>query len=453
MKICGVILSFVVAVVPLLLLYSATVAVARHGQVALSPYILGEMLENYSAGFVRRGLLGAVIQHLTHHGSAVLFTTELIFWNYALFLIALLVLIVWRARLWAWTLPLIFLMPGGVFTMAFTHELYYRKEMFFYSGLAVLGLANACLAQVAGVQRRNLLARILLAATVAFSVFAALVHEAFLFLAAPATAFLFANAALELHKQEPGPGVAVRRLTGWFIAGNVLLFLLISVFGQGSPAKTAVIWNSFSPADRALFPPGSHGGLDLLWFPLKFVIRSQIITLFSGWAWYYLAPMGILFLYCATLVCLNEGEETSVFRGWASAYLTLFLCSLPLFLIGLDYGRWVNAVPVTFLILWLSLGSERLALIPLVPWQHMAKRSPTLSRFALLVQQALSDLRWTCRRHTTAVILMLLLICSTSHLHELSIVADVNYLPVRFVQGLAALKTKLRHTGPAALRP
>ena len=451
-KHCGLILALLAVAIPLPLLHSWTVTPAKHGVVTISTYILGETLENYSGGFVRRGLLGAIIQLATRHGSAMLFTAKLIYWNYALYFVMLTLLIMWRARFKAWTLALILLMPGGLYSMACTHEYYGRKEMFLYCGLAALGLLSASVSEVADVRRRRVLARFLLAAIWAYGFIAPFGHEGFIYLCAAASAFLLANAAMEMYGDSADSAGKVRRMTGLYVAMNVALLLLISALGHPTPEKISTIWNSFSPADRALFPANSRGGLDVFAFPMSYVLGSQIMLIFSGWSWYYFAPVTILLLYCASLVSLNaagDEEQPDILQGCGAAYLTILICSAPLFLLAMDYGRWLNATPVTFLIVWLSLGSERLSRIHLIPWHSIFKRSSTLKRLAMLGRRTLIDLSWTARRHTGAAIVLLLFVCSTSHLHELAIMVEPNYIPHQIFRGMIGAFNEIsQHSTP-----
>ena len=326
-------------------------------------YGFADLLLNYDAGFLRRALLGTWIQALAHRGPALPVTNRILFVNFAV-LVSLLTLLALRTkRFKAWNTVLLLAIPGGVFAMSVSHEFFYRKEIFFYPVLAITALAVSLLPRIGGPAARRLFAFCIIAAIFILGVSLTLIHESFLFLSAPANLFLVLAAARAIESP-PNPtktraALAARLAAGY--SGLMVLTFLALLPVHGGANASLVIWNSLNPTDRAMLGPFNLSAI--AWISHSFVqlIAEPVGVLISGMAWFWIVPIAGLMLYSLALVAINlnpqAGPETrhDSFYHWVLCYLTLLACSLPIFLIARDWGRWIDSVNLSFLILWLSI--------------------------------------------------------------------------------------------------
>jgi hypothetical protein len=373
-----------------------------------------DLLLNYDAGFLRRALLGTWIQALAHGGPALPVTNRILFVNFAV-LVSLFTLLALRtARYKAWNTVLLLAVPGGVFAMSVSHEFFYRKEIFFYPVLAITALVVSLLPRIGNRTARRILACCTIAAIFLFGLALTLVHESFLFLSAPANLFLILAAArsMESPPAEAEHSTLPTRLGIAYIGLMLLVFLALLPFHGGANASL-VIWNSLNPTDRAMLGPFNLSAI--AWISHSFVqlIAEPVGVLISGMAWFWLVPIAGLMLYSLALVAINLNPQTSSearydsFYRWVLCYLTLLGCSVPIFLIARDWGRWLDSVNLSFLILWLSIPPPTLNPFRLAN-HTLASRLRALSRtYAEFIQ-----------RHTPAAIATMLFFAITFRFPE-----------------------------------
>jgi hypothetical protein len=385
-------------------------------------YGFSDILIDYQAGFIRRGLLGAWIRRLSGGGPELPAANLIVFTNFALLVTSLTLLALRTGRQRLWNTLLVLGAPGSVFAMSVAREFFYRKEIFFCSTLAVCGLALSLFQDSSSRAARRLAAACLLGAIVLLSLLLSLVHEGFLFLSAPAYLFLLLAAARMISSPQthtPHAAAFEKRLT-WAYAGAMLLLFLCLGYFRGGPQAAETIWNGLNPQDRAMIGPKQLSAIAWIGHSLAQLLSEPVAVLISGMAWFWLVPACGLMLYSLTLVGLNldagagQKERGQEFYGWVVCYLTLAVCSLPIYVPGRDWGRWMNCVNLSFLILWMSIPRPLLARIVPQRWTEDPRTEFYLGRF----RGAVTRYGGLVARHKTAAALAMFFFAMTFRFPE-----------------------------------
>jgi len=75
-------------------------------------------------------------------------------------------------------------------------------------------------------------------------------------------------------------------------------------------------------------------------------------------------PLFGLMLYSLTIVDVNltgeSCERIQSLKRWCWIYVALFVCLLPAFFLGWDWGRWIASLNLSFLVLWLAIPESEL---------------------------------------------------------------------------------------------
>jgi hypothetical protein len=384
-------------------------------------YDYAELLINYKAGLVRRGLIGAIVARLVQGPSSLKGLNTLLFFNMLVLTVCTLFMALVRGRYKGWTAALALLIPGGVLHMAISHEFFYRKEVFFYSFLAVSGVALSLLRPMSPGRARTFAARVLTVAILCGAFACTWIHEAFPFLVGPAVLFLLI-ASIRLASGSPRTEesrTAERRTAIWFGSVGGGLFLVSAVFLHGGAKAMVGIWYSLSPGDHAMMDGAGWGGIAALSAGVSDLWDLPLRILESGMSWWYVAPILLLFVFCFTLVALNlDDRDDGGLRGWLQCYGLIVVCDLPMLVLGYDWGRWVNAMSLSFLLTWLALREEDL----FRPLDHLRleRQRAWLSKHG--VGESLAPMvklaSGIVRRHAGAAVCLLLVFSVTFRLPE-----------------------------------
>jgi hypothetical protein len=361
-------------------------------------YGFSDLLVNYDGGFVRRGLLGAIIKkHTISQTSSLPYLNRFVFNDFLVLAFSLTILILISAKRSGIVALLVLTMPGGIFSMALYNEYFYRKEILFYIALCVV----ACMISVLQRLEDSGIKRALGWATISLIFFSGLVlpliHESFLFLSAPTHAFLLYAAAREIQSKHSEQEISTklpRTATQAYLGIQVILFLLLLQF-KGSPGIVETMWAKLLPADRALLiRRGEMTAFQAIGWGLLHQVIMQIHVIVSGFLWYWLVPLTMGFLYCLALTSLGKksrADSAAIYKQtsrWVSCYLTLLICVSPLFLLGWDWGRWLLAANISFVILWLALEPRNLGTIADVFPRFSAVLAPLHNAVELLQKAA-----------------------------------------------------------------
>jgi hypothetical protein len=291
---------------------------------------LTEWLINYEGGFVRRGLIGS----LTGYASAV---TGIQANNMAILtaLATYLLLVIWLLREATSSFPASLVLSCFVMGFPAYQDCILRKDC-----LGLL-LFLACL-KVDGSRLSRPLAVVLINLLAAFAI---LSHESF---------FLYAIPALVIFRPSGSASALTLRTLVYrgltFIPATVV-FLLTTVF-HGNPSTAVAINRSWIPLWRAIDPFVAHPETPTLaiqavgWTSadgLSYSIAALTKSYIEPMLWIFL--IAVSFLAVVLFAGRNEvpgfpaasAARTSI----ASILLTQLVFVSPLFLVAIDYGRWL----------------------------------------------------------------------------------------------------------------
>jgi hypothetical protein len=133
----------------------------------------------------------------------------------------------------------------------------------------------------------------------------------------------------------------------------------------------------------------------------------------TGFTWWYLAPAALLVLYVSCLVSLSENRFPQS-SSWSWCLVALSVGAFPMFLLGVDWGRWILMILMSFLIVWFSLGSERLA----------TRRPAMMNRFELKMQSFEQVIRNFVQAHRGLTLTALIFFTLTFRMPELFVLPD-----------------------------
>lgn len=294
---------------------------------------LGDWLINYSGGFVRRGLTGTLIQHISN-ATGVQANHIVIGASFACYIL----LAGWFILRRAGCFPAVLILSCVAMGFPAYQDSIVRKDCL--GLLLFLGCVTAdggSLPPTARFIIVNLLAAL-----------AILSHEAFAFYALPALALL-------VVRNDPRP-VILRGLALLPAAGCLLLTIVFHGTPQIADAVNdswLPLWRVTNPGDTSVENP-IHAIEALGWSSAKGVSLSTYM-LASG----FYQPAAWVFVYAVsfTLVVLftGRGEQGNSSKIRITSILLAQLVFIsPLFLLGVDYGRWLFFWIVSSMILHIA---------------------------------------------------------------------------------------------------
>ena len=297
-------------------------------------WVFYEWLINYEGGFVRRGLIGSVINAF-YYGEELSAVNALVFFAALLFILLATIFVASNVKNARSALLFIFC-PVGFYWMATGNEYYYRKETFFY-----ITVLCACLIfQRWQIYRNRYLALILTGFIFATSSLLPLVHEAFLFY----SWLPFSLMLLQLHQAN---GASGKRVATAFTLVSFVIFVILSCY-KGDANTSEAIWLSLSDSAKALTGTSEPaGGISAIGWSLTRGLSLSVIALQSGLASYYIFSIILIYLFVGYIV--SEHRSLDLKQTYLSKQLLLpfgivVVSFLPLFVLGWDWGRWVMGI-------------------------------------------------------------------------------------------------------------
>jgi len=355
----------------------------------LNSWTIGEWLITYAGGFVRRGLPGQVL-----YGIAGVFHVSPVdvirLWCCLAFLLFICVLWDLVGR----HLDKVLLASPFCLLMPLLGDYFFRKDIsvVLLYGLCLWVLANQSTAR----SRRN--AFYGLAVVNAFGVLAVLSHESFIFFGLPSLVW-----AISCWKVSHffGKLNCFALLRGFILLGPIVLASIAALIFKGSDQNVVLIhrsWQDLAPlfANQAglssSLPP--DGAINALGWSLDqqptFVI-SQLLSPIA-YAFGQSPPLSPAFpavlpwlftVYWVLLLFSSAGEA-----GWRTRRIQIALiqliCIAPLFLIGVDFGRWIFLLTSSCSLLygfWVKTLSEETAEIASSPVVMPLLAQSLFSRF------------------------------------------------------------------------
>ena len=321
-------------------------------------WVFSEWLVNYSGGFVRRGLAGEIIARLADGQSAARITTILVFSAYVIFSVLFLCLAtVGRSKKAPLTTTLSILIPGGIFAMARDNHFYYGKEILFLIGLEICCLIQLAIFSDWGRRLETVLIWIFLVVTFVAGSLLPLVHEGYVFFGAPPIFILLAC----LRKAYPE-----RRYLRILMLSYPLIpvgaFWFAAIF-KGDSSVALTIWNSLSESDRLIMAPLDPSrpccSLAAIGFGMLHAIAGIKVFLAGGF-WFWIFVIGSVFSLLALITALvyDREEQAKDAAGVLGLLALLFMASLPMYIIGEDWGRWIMIVSMSYLLLLYAVNPQ-----------------------------------------------------------------------------------------------
>lgn len=398
----------------------AQVTLLRPHSLAWNPWAYSEWLISYDAGFIRRGLSGALVD-LMRPMPALPVVNVLVFVVFTAFCLLFWWVLRHSARSASWAVILAMLVPNGPVQMAVGNEFFYRKEIVFHVALGISCILYQRIVNATTDARRVLFSWfffvLLMVQVVAFP----LLHEVFLFISFPAS-WLLARQVAALQPQ--------RRVFGWLPSSTVIVSLAMMVVCavfRGNQAIAEQLWNALSGTDRMLISPSAPdtptGGIDAIGWTVFHNLSVVGDTLVSSqfWIWAFIAVgvSGVLALITSlrTSLRLDEREPDSVstplLRQHLSQLWFLFIASLPMYALGSDWARWMSSVAISYLFLSFADSTGSIKPPPLlrfVPRRWRNGFEATRDYFADQVVPAISTMS---TRHRVGLIALALFYCLT----------------------------------------
>ncbi|CAG9272226.1 hypothetical protein [Paraburkholderia unamae] len=386
-----------------------------------SGYGYTDWLITYDHGFVRRGLGGELLGLVREKADWISAINHLVFVNYTVLCVLLFAL--WRASRWQSTpaILLALLLPGGLVHMALGGEYFFRKEMLFHISLAI-----DCLLYIS-ICRAGTDARRLPAAWLFFVVFLAqcvalpLVHEGFVFISFPAFYLLARRVAQMLAPTHLTFTWLVR--LGLFIQ---LVMLGVCFLWRGSPQLASEMWMTLDPALRALLSPKSpdipFGAVTVLGWSTLANLAMSLHVVVSGQFWEWaVGAIGI----SAVLAFITSRRDASagvcspdLLRRHLAILWFLALCSIPIFILAMDWGRWLSAVALSYLMLLLADGTGSITTPDVMSRVPAALRARLEPCFQYVSRDLIPAIAYRSGRHGKALFFLSLFYCLTFRLPE-----------------------------------
>lgn len=406
-------LIFMLVAISISLVWTATMSNPAH--LSWSTWAYSDWLINYDAGFIRRGISGWLIQLVRGSDDDVFAVNLLVFANYAT--LSLLLMWTWlrsRARNPA-AIALAILVPGGLFQMAIGNAFFFRKEIVFHIALGIDCILYAMIASTTVESRKLRAAWALVLLFAVQSVLMPLLHEAYAFISFPA-AWLLARRVAALFPQQR----LLARVVKAAVWVQIVMFVVCAMF-KGNPQIAHQMWHMLAPADRSLISPDlpsvPGGGIEAIGWSASFNLSGVLHMFLAGqfWIWGFAAAgiAGVL-----VLVTLWNGRgyglaEGEMLRRHMAKLGFLFLASTPMYVLGVDWGRWLSSVTISYLLLFFVDGTASMSppgVLHLVPTRLRERVSAAFDFTAHDVARSVSI---STGRHRKALFLLALFFCLT----------------------------------------
>ncbi len=315
-----------------------------------SNWSFSEWLINYQGGFVRRGLAGELIRWLAGEGQpTVKIVNGLVFSVFASLCGLLLCLIALSRPVTPVTAVMLLLVPGGIYGMLFGNEIYFRKEMVFHVYLAAVATLFLLAVRSEGSSVSQPLRILTIILIIAGSAVLPFLHEAFLFMSAVPTSVIVYWIASRRSKP-----------IGWSIAAVYLVvvvaqFVALAMF-KGNATTASAIWASINSDDQKLISSdGVIGGgiMAIGWDAWSAaMLPLQVLASGTAWNWAFMIAASAGYLVTMAFALQKSAKESRARAAWVAILYGICLAgSLPLYIFGWDWGRWIAVVNLSVAIL------------------------------------------------------------------------------------------------------
>ncbi|MDA8652962.1 hypothetical protein N9L62_01960 [Candidatus Actinomarina sp.] len=276
-----------------------------------------ELLIYYPNRFIRRGLIGQIIQFIDNDGALLDSTLLVIFVNFCFFLFFL-YLNLKTYELTSHQSFLLLMSTFGAFQVSIYNQYFHRKEMFLITLFLIINL----------ILKNKLNGYFKFLMVLFLTIISILIHEGVALLMFPFVYYLLKQKTENINFHN-----------AYFIL-SITVFIAV-ILNSGSPEIADQIRSSLPTEDRILFETGRDAITTIGWSIYDTFTLTTFTLIFSGsmflWLFYIaLLVFSIHIILNLSMIKISNLDVISLIKD--NLY---FLLILPIFIVGFDWGRWI----------------------------------------------------------------------------------------------------------------
>ncbi len=276
-----------------------------------------ELLIYYPDRFIRRGLIGQIIQFIDDDGIFLDSTLLVIFVNFCFFVFFLF----WNLKTYELTSHQSFLLlmsTFGVFQVSIYNQYFHRKEMFLITLFLIINL----------ILKNGLENKFKFLIVLFLTIISILIHEGIALLMFPFVYYLLIRKTDNLNFRK-----------AYFILCMTVFIAVI--LNAGTPEIADQIRNSLSPEDRILFETDRDAITAIGWSIYDTFALTTFTLIFSGsmFLWLFYIALLAYNIYVILNLPLSKISKFGVVNFIKDN--SYFLLIIPIFIVGFDWGRWI----------------------------------------------------------------------------------------------------------------
>ena len=279
-----------------------------------------ELLIYYPDRFIRRGLIGEIIQFIDNDEILLDSTLLVIFVNFCFF-IFFLYLNLRTYELTSHQSFLLLMSTFGIFQVSIYNQYFHRKEMFLITLFLIINL----------ILKNMLNSNFKFLMVLFLTIISILIHEGIALLMFPFVYYLLKRKTenTNFHKA--------------FFLVCITVFIAV-ILNAGSPEIADQIRSSLSTEDRILFEKDRDAITAIGWSIYDTFSLTTFTLIFSGsmflWLFYVvLLVFSIHVILNLSISKISKFDVINFMKG--NAY---FLLIVPIFIVGFDWGRWIFSI-------------------------------------------------------------------------------------------------------------
>ena len=276
-----------------------------------------ELLIYYPDRFIRRGLIGQIIQFIDDDGIFLDSTLLVIFVNFCFFVFFLF----WNLKTYELTSHQSFLLlmsTFGVFQVSIYNQYFHRKEMFLITLFLIINL----------ILKNGLENKFKFLIVLFLTIISILIHEGIALLMFPFVYYLLIRKTDNLNFRK-----------AYFILCMTVFIAVI--LNAGTPEIADQIRNSLSAEDRILFETDRDAITAIGWSIYDTFALTTFTLIFSGsmFLWLFYIALLAYNIYVILNLPLSKISKFGVVNFIKDN--SYFLLIIPIFIVGFDWGRWI----------------------------------------------------------------------------------------------------------------
>ena len=279
-----------------------------------------ELLIYYPDRFIRRGLIGQIIQFIDNDGILLDSTLLVIFINFCFF-IFFLYLNLRTYELTSHQSFLLLMSTFGIFQVSIYNQYFHRKEMFLITLFLIINL----------ILKNMIQSNFKFLMVLFLTIISILIHEGIALLMFPFVYYLLKQKTenTNFHKA--------------FFIVSITVFIAV-ILNAGSPEIADQIRNSLSTEDRILFETDRDAITTIGWSIYDTFALTTFTLIFSGsmFLWLFYIALLILNIHVILNLSISKFSKLDVINFMKDN--SYFLLIVPIFIVGFDWGRWIFSI-------------------------------------------------------------------------------------------------------------